>query len=219
MAAETVIPESDRATQFYKWTRGLTAAALQSLLYFGINHAHLTRSTELLRTSLDDAIPFWTWTAWFYLPFYAGIFIICIVGFRSRRLFNRALLAVLIVAIVGATGHILIPATYPRPVLYPPYGNLSTAFMAWVQRVDLAGNVFPSLHVAQTSMLAFLLYKDRPRLGTVTIVMGALLALSTLTTKQHFIADVVSGYALAFAARAAVLFRFARVPAAASAPP
>jgi hypothetical protein len=25
---------------------------------------HLTRSTELLRTCLDDAIPFWSWTAW-----------------------------------------------------------------------------------------------------------------------------------------------------------
>ena len=34
------------------------------------------------------------------------------------------------------------------------------------------------------------------------IVLAALLALSTMTTKQHFIADVISGYALAFAARA-----------------
>lgn len=212
------VAPSDRASAWYKWSRGLTAAALQSMLYFGINHANLTRSTELLRTSFDDAIPFWPWTSWFYLPFYAAIFIICIVGFRSRHLYNRALLAVLIVAVVGATCHILIPATYPRPVLQPPYGDLSTAFMAFVQRIDLPGNVFPSLHVAQTSMLAFLLYRDRRGLGTVAIVMAALLALSTLTTKQHFIVDVISGYALAFAARAAVLFRAPRVTAA-SPPP
>ena len=31
--------------------------------------------------------------------------------------------------------------------------------------------------------------------------MATLLALSTLTTKQHFIADVLSGYALAFLGR------------------
>ncbi len=35
--------------------------------------------------------------------------------------------------------------------------------------------------------------------------MATILALSTLTTKQHFIADVISGYALAFAARAFAL--------------
>ena len=74
--------------------------------------------------------------------------------------------------------------------------------MALVQQIDRPGNVFPSLHVAQTSTLAFILYRDRPRLGAFTIFIAALLALSTLTTKQHFIADVISGYALAFAARA-----------------
>ena len=77
--------------------------------------------------------------------------------------------------------------------------------MAWVQHVDPPGNVFPSLHVAHTSMLAFLLLRDRPRLGLVALVMATLLALSTLTTKQHFIADVLGGYTLAFLGRAFAL--------------
>ncbi len=197
---------SDRiASSRYKWTLGLTAAVIQSLFYFGIGHLELHRSTELLRTRLDDAIPFWTWTSWFYLPFYAAVFIICISGFRSRELFNRALKAVALVMFVGAICHLTIGAEYPRPVLHPPYRDISTAFMALVQRVDRPGNVFPSLHVAQTSTLAFILYRDRPRLGALTIVIAAILALSTLTTKQHFIADVISGYALAFAARAFAL--------------
>src|SRR6516162_2648403 len=65
-----------------RWTVGLSLAALQSLTYFGIGHLHLHRSTELLRTRLDDAIPFWPWTAWCYLPFYAATFLIAIGGFR-----------------------------------------------------------------------------------------------------------------------------------------
>ncbi len=174
-------------------------------LYFGIGHLDLHRSTELLRTRLDDAIPFWTWTSWCYLPFYAAIFIIAIAGFRSRELFNRALKSVALVMFVGAVCHLTIGAEYPRPVLHPPYPDVSTAFMALVQRIDRPGNVFPSLHVAQTSTLAFILYRDRPRLGAFTIVIAAILALSTLTTKQHFIADVISGYALAFVARAFAL--------------
>ena len=40
-------------------------------------------------------------------------------------------------------------------------------------------------------MLALILIKDRPRLGPVALVMATALALSTLTTKQHFIADVL----------------------------
>src|SRR5678815_1915047 len=70
------------ATPAYRWSVGLALAALQSLVYFGIGHLHLSRSTEILRTRLDDAIPFWPWTSWCYLPFYAGVFIIAIAALR-----------------------------------------------------------------------------------------------------------------------------------------
>ena len=197
--------DDDTTTALYRWTRGLGIGAVQATVYFGVSHLDLHRSTELFRTRLDDLIPFWPWTAWFYLPVYAAIFLIAIGGFRSRDLFNRALRAVALVMFVGALGHLFVRAEYPRPLLHPPYADLSTTFMAWVQRVDRPGNVFPSLHVAQTSTLAFLLYRDRPRLGLAAIVLGAILALSTLTTKQHFIADVISGYALVWAACAFAL--------------
>src|SRR3954453_1499077 len=189
------------ATPAYKWTLGLALALLQSLVYFGIGHLHLDRSTEILRTRLDDAIPFWPWTAWCYLPFYAGVFILAIGGLKRRALFNRAVVAVLIVMTLGALGHVFVGAEYPRPVLHPPYADISAAFLASVQRIDPPGNVFPSLHVAHTTMLALLLLKDRPRLGLVTLAMATALALSTLTTKQHFLADVVAGYLLAFLGR------------------
>jgi membrane-associated phospholipid phosphatase len=189
------------ASQAYKWSIGLSLAALQSVVYFGVGHLHLSRSTEILRTRLDDAIPFWPWTAWCYLPFYAGVFILAIAGLKRRALFNRAIIAVLIVMTLGALGHIFIGAEYPRPVLHPPYADISAAFLASVQRIDPPGNVFPSLHVAHTTMLSLLLIKDRPRLGLVTLAMATALALSTLTTKQHFLADVVAGYLLAFLGR------------------
>lgn len=198
-------PDGPLASPAYRWSLGLGLALLQSAVYFGIGHAHLTRSTEILRTRLDDAIPFWPWTAWCYLPFYAGTFLIAIGGFRHKRLFNRTALAVVGVMCVGALGHLFVGAEYPRPVLTPPYPDVSHAFMAWVQHVDPPGNVFPSLHVAHTSMLALLLLRDRPRLGLVALVMATLLAISTLTTKQHFIADVLAGYALAFLGRAFAL--------------
>jgi len=192
---------SQIATPAYKWAIGGALALLQSLVYFGIGHLHLSRSTEILRTRLDDAIPFWPWTAWCYLPFYAGVFLIAIAGIKRRAVFKGAVRAVLVVMSVGAVCHILIDAEYPRPVLHPPYPDISAAFLAAVQRIDPPGNVFPSLHVAHTTMLALILLKDRPRVGLVALGMATALALSTLTTKQHFIADVLSGYALAFFGR------------------
>jgi membrane-associated phospholipid phosphatase len=201
-----------RATAAHKWLIGIGMALVQTTVYFGIGHLHLARSTELLRTRFDDAIPFLPWTSWCYLPFYAAIFIMALIGIKRRALFHRAVLAVLVVMIVGATCHVLIGAAYPRPVLTPPYPDLSSAFMAAVQRIDPPGNVFPSLHVAHTTMLALILIKDRPRLGAVALVMATMLALSTLTTKQHFIADVAAGYLLAFAGRAIALRGLGPVP-------
>jgi membrane-associated phospholipid phosphatase len=44
----------------------------------------------------------------------------------------------------------------------------------------------------------------------VAIVMAALLALSTLTTKQHFVADVLAGFAIAFVTQTLVMRSFRR---------
>src|SRR5258708_22218807 len=117
------------ASARYRWTIGLSLAALQSLTYFGIGHLHLHRSTELLRTWLDDAIPFWPWTSWCYLPFYAATFIMAIAGFRRRALFNRTARSVLLVMFVGALCHSFIRAEYPLPVLQPPFVGPSVIFM------------------------------------------------------------------------------------------
>jgi membrane-associated phospholipid phosphatase len=191
----------------YKWAWGLAVTAVQSWIYFGVGHAHVARSTEILRTALDDAIPFLPFTVWFYAPVYPAILVAALVGFRSRVTFHRALVGMGIVMVVALAGHVLVKAEYPRPLLHPPFHNLSEAFLAAVQSTDPPANVFPSLHVAHSSSLALLVHRDNPRLGGPLIVLAALLALSTLTTKQHFIVDVIAGLALAAGVRTWVLRR------------
>lgn len=185
----------------YKVLCALVATALQSSLYFWIGQRPLPRSVDLLRTRLDDVIPFWPRTAWLYLPVYFLIFVVAVVGFRTRRHFDRALVAFACNVVIGAAGHLLIAAEYPRPVLRPPFSGPSELFLAWVQSVDPPGNVFPSLHVAHSSALALILHHENRRLGRVVICLALVLALSTLTTKQHFIADVISGFFMAGLAR------------------
>ncbi len=186
----------------YKWTMGLTVGIVGLTVYNVIGRLDLRRSTTLLETGIDRAIPLVPWTTWFYEPFYIGIFVIGVLGFRSRLLFNRTLVCVVANGVVGGVFHLLLPAAYPRPVLAPPHPDLSTAFLALVHRIDPPGNVFPSLHVAHGFMIAFLLRRERPTLGAAALVMATLLALSTLTTKQHFVVDIIAGFAMALGCRA-----------------
>src|SRR5207302_797974 len=145
-------------------------------IYNVVGRLPLERSATLLDTRFDHAIPFWTWTSWLYEPLYVAIFAIVTTGFRSRTLFHRALACVAGNQVVATTCHYFIRATYPRPVLTPPYPDVSTAFMAFVQRIDPAANVFPSLHVAQTFVISFLLVRDQPGLGRLALVLCAVLA-------------------------------------------
>jgi membrane-associated phospholipid phosphatase len=180
----------------YKWATGIAVGVAASVLYFLNGWAHRARSTTLLDTAFDRAVPFNIHAVWFYLPLYVGVFLIGIATTRDRQLYNRALLGVLATAAVGAVGHWLVPAAYPRPLVQPPYANLSAAFLGWVQSIDPPGNVFPSLHVAFATGLALILRAHRPPVGTLLLVMTGLLSLSTLITKQHFIADVLAGLLL-----------------------
>jgi len=185
------------AFQGYKWGTALALAIIGLAIYEVLGRTDLGRSTSLLMTPLDRVIPLAPWTAWFYEPFYAAIFIIGVVTFRSRFLYNRTLVCVAANIVLAALGHAFVRAEYPRPILPVPAPDLSTAFLAFVYRIDPPGNVFPSLHVAHTFLIAFMLMMDRPRVGRLLLWMSIILAASTLTTKQHFIADVAAGLAMA----------------------
>jgi membrane-associated phospholipid phosphatase len=193
---------SGPAFEAYKWGTALALAVVGLIIYELLGRADLGRSTTLLMTGLDRAIPLVPWTAWFYEPFYVSIFLIGVIGFRSRFAYDRTLVCVCFNIVVAALGHAFVRAEYPRPLLPIPPADASTAFLAFVYRIDPAGNVFPSLHVAHTFMISFLISLDRPKLGRLLVGMSIVLAISTLTTKQHFIADVAAGLAMAFTARA-----------------
>jgi hypothetical protein len=202
---------TDPAFQAYKWGTALALALVGLLIYEVLGRIDLGRSTTLLMTPIDRAIPLIPWTAWFYEPFYVAIFLIGVIGFRSRYVYDRTLICVCFNIVVAGLGHAFVRAEYPRPVLPSPAPDLSTAFLAFVYRIDPAGNVFPSLHVAHTFMISFLISLDRPRLGRILVWMSVALAISTLTTKQHFIADVAAGLAMALIARAWAQRQVARV--------
>jgi membrane-associated phospholipid phosphatase len=197
ITARPLVADARPGFATYKALVALGMAIVQWSVYYALAILPTERSATMFDTPLDRAIPFWPWTTWFYLPVYIGIFVAASAGLRSRTLFDRALACATGNMIVAGLCHYFIHATYPRITVHPPFADASTAFLAFVQRIDPPSNVFPSLHVAHSSVLALLLRRDRKHLGTVAVAFAALLALSTLTTKQHFIADVIAGFVMA----------------------
>lgn len=203
----------------YKWALALATAAVQWGVYYTLGRAPFPRSTTLLETAIDRAIPLWPATTWFYLPFYVAIPVLTVIGVQSRPLYHRTIAAVLANWAICLVGYLAVPAEYPRPAVLPPYPDASTAFLAFVQRIDPPGNVFPSLHVAHGLAMALILLGHRPSFGRPMLAMAVLLALSTLTTKQHFLADVAGGLFVAVATSRWALRRETAAPAAAALAP
>jgi len=75
---------------------------------------------------------------------------------------------------------------------------------------DKPYNCFPSLHVAQCFLAAFTCHRVHRGVGFAAGVWASLVALSTLYTKQHYVADVVAGIPLAYAAHLVFLRGYPR---------
>jgi membrane-associated phospholipid phosphatase len=99
---------------------------------------------------------------------------------------------------------LLYPTIAPRPAHV-----IDAGFGAWGLRflysADPPYNCFPSLHVAHSLLSALTCHRVHKKVGLVATLCAALVALSTLFTKQHYVLDVVAGMLLGIAAYAVFL--------------
>jgi membrane-associated phospholipid phosphatase len=88
------------------------------------------------------------------------------------------------------------PTRAPRPPSVPGDG-----FMAWglrfLYQADPPYNCFPSIHVAHSFVSALTCYRVHRGLGIAAVIAAALVGLSTLFAKQHYVLDVIAGVFLA----------------------
>jgi membrane-associated phospholipid phosphatase len=62
---------------------------------------------------------------------------------------------------------------------------------------DTPGNACPSVHVGMTFLAGFGFIKEKRYLFPIFMVWALLISLSTLTVKQHYFMDVLSGVVMA----------------------
>jgi len=191
------------------WAAALVFA-VATVVYLATNHLHLTAPHLLPMTWVDAGVPFIPGTVWIYNTDY--FFFISVYALLSSDLdaLNKYCLSFL--ALIVASGLIFMvwPTVYPRD-LFPLPATLDAATagsFALLRRLDTPANCCPSLHVSGVT-LALLAFMDRrrPARSVLFFAWGALIVLSTLTTKQHYVIDVVAGAGLA-----AVFYRLFEAP-------
>jgi membrane-associated phospholipid phosphatase len=170
-------------------------------LVFGLcypaSHVIAARSAVQHSVALppDAVLPFWPWMIVPYATsalFFVLVFLLVPGGEQLRVASRRIALATVTAALIFA----VFPArfTLVRPALDHPF--LAAAY-GFLDRVDQPYNQLPSLHVAYC--LLFWLALRSQAAGWRRIALAgwlALVAISTLFTWQHHVADVAAGLAL-----------------------
>ena len=184
--------------------------ALAYTLYYLTNHYPVIEPKLLPMTMIDRVTPFLPYTVLIYISEYI-YFIFVYFSLRNYDNINRYLYSFFLLQSVSCFVFAVYPTIYPRE-LFPISQELPfwlQGVWGWLRTQDAPTNCFPSLHVSSVYLSALAFRTDGPDhqgkdLASkikywIFMSWGTLIALSTLTTKQHYLADIMSGLTLSLA--------------------
>jgi membrane-associated phospholipid phosphatase len=147
-----------------------------------------------LWTGADLAIPFVPAAAAIYLSLYPMFWLTPLILHTRDELRSLAKsLAWLIV--VSGIGFLLFPGADAFPTQSP--AGIGGTLFSFADRLNMTHNYLPSLHVGMAVVCAYVYSQTcSQRLAAICWLWAAAIAVSTLLTHQHYLADVVTGAAL-----------------------
>lgn len=177
----------------------ILAVVCNNITYYGTRQHMKGSMHHNLSNSLDDRIPLIPWTVAIYLGCYVFWIVNYILGCRQeKKTAFRFMGADFAAKFVCFLCFMLFPTTNIRPVITGD--TLWDGVMSWLYCVDAADNLFPSIHCL-TSWFCLIAVRENKIIPKWYQVVSALTAvavcISTLTTKQHVLVDVIAGIALA----------------------
>lgn len=170
----------------------LPLALVNTAAYLLVNHYPLFQPVYLPLTPLDRAIPFLVWTVWPYLLLLVADVVLPFLV-RERALFKRMLVAYAVAISTNLVIWMLVPTAIARPVVLDD--TLSASTYRLLVAVDGVGNCFPSAHVTIPALAVWALGRERPQWRRSLWALFAVLSLSILTTRQHYVVDLLGGLA------------------------
>ncbi|MCF0247923.1 MAG: phosphatase PAP2 family protein [Synergistes sp.] len=172
------------------------------LAYFAGRIISRGRFHACFEIGLDRSIPFLPWTVVIYLmeyPFWIVNY--CLAARSEKSDAYRLFCADFLTECVCFAFFVLLPTMNVRPEIS---GNgVCKLLMATLYRVDSADNLFPSLHCAGSGLAVVGISGEKSipvwYRAFSWLMLGAI-CISTLTTKQHVVIDVLGGLLIAFGA-------------------
>ncbi len=174
---------------------GIFLAVIASALYLLSNHFHFFNPQLMHLSIVDVRIPFLPYTVWIYVSeylFFVSVYCSC----QNILNLNKYFYSFLSLQTVSVFIFWLWPTTYPRE-LFPLPENLEkiTYFIFdSLRKTDSPANCCPSLHVSSVYLSSFMFLNEQKHKFPMFFLWGTGIALSTLTTKQHYLIDVVVGF-------------------------
>jgi len=181
-----------------KYPVGFALSIIATALYLYSNHFHLYPPQFLPMYWIDTVVPFLPHTVWIYVSeyiFFVAVYLTC----RDMVNLNKYFYSFLTLQTLSVLIFWIWPTTYPRDLFPLPndLDRLTYLVFSCLRMTDTPANCCPSLHVSSVYLSAFIFLDDQRKKFPFFFIWGTLVALSTLTTKQHYFIDVVSGFLMA----------------------
>jgi len=173
---------------------------LFGLLWFFILEKAIPVADFIIYSPVDRHIPFNKWFVIPYIAWYPYIFITCVYFYFKSPYDFKKLMAFLAVGMFIACAIFTI---YPngqnlRPFIKPT--DILNDIVLSIYKSDTPTNSLPSLHVIYSMGVHTALLKSRKPINntvlSLSLVLMALISISTVFVKQHSIVDVFAGIAV-----------------------
>ena len=165
---------------------------LFAAIYLSINAFSVGRDAHTLFLPGEEHIPFLPIFEYLYVLTYF-VPVVIVMTIRDYAAFRRLMAAFALTMLVACATYLVFPVYFERPHL--EVSSLHTWLLS-LSYLDKPYNHFPSLHVALSWLAVFASQVSRPS-RTALAVVAVGISVSTIFVKQHYIVDVVYGFALA----------------------
>ena len=155
------------------------------------------RPTRAFGTRWDDRIPYWPAWIWIYGCLYYPIILYTVWVTPTFRSFGYLAASYFVLLAMQMACFLSYPVETPERWRVPRPTGLSERFLAFVHSFDRRSNCFPSMHVSVAVLTACHI---APSFGPWVWAFPALIGISCLFTKQHYLIDLPPGALVGWAA-------------------